>query len=346
MSLAPMTASSRFAEHTTRARSGGFTLVEMVTSCAILSLLMLSLGYGLKLALISTGDGAAMAASSLEASDLVERVTDDLNEATNFTEKTSQAVTFTVPDRGADGTPDKIRYAWWPTGGNVAAPVAVTIPAFALTRQMNDGGVAVLARDVRQFNLSYLYRTMSPAAAAGVIATDRLLVENNLPAGAGATEPTVNLTKWLGQTFLPSSQPEITVSTSFSITRIALYLRSDGSDYDGLVRISIRTASGTAPSNTILASTDIAEVSLTSSLNWVQFPFTNLTGLSPSTRYSIVVEGREGAPSTANWCAAGRTAGGTMPPNSATFLSINQGGAWTSIPSSSLRYRIYGTTSP
>jgi hypothetical protein len=32
-----------------------FTMIEMVTSCAILSLSMLALGYGLKMALVSTG---------------------------------------------------------------------------------------------------------------------------------------------------------------------------------------------------------------------------------------------------------------------------------------------------
>ena len=98
-------------------RSRGFTLMEMVTSCLVISLLMVTLGYALKLALVSTGNGATQAAATLDAGDVVGRITDDLNEAINFTEKTSSAVTFTVPDRDGDGNVEKIRYVWWPTAG-------------------------------------------------------------------------------------------------------------------------------------------------------------------------------------------------------------------------------------
>src|SRR5215218_8041236 len=104
-----------------RAGRRAFTLIEMVTSCAILGLLMVALGYGLKLALVSTGNGATQAASTLEATAVIERVTDDMNEALNFTEKTSESVTFTVPHRGPTTAPtgggsaettDEIRYKW------------------------------------------------------------------------------------------------------------------------------------------------------------------------------------------------------------------------------------------
>ena len=107
---------------TGRRRPGGFTLMEMVTSCLVISLIMVSLGYALKLALVSTGSGAAQAAATLDAGDVVGRVTDDLNEAINFTEKTSNSVTFTVPDRDGDKNDEKIRYVWWPTNGTYTIP--------------------------------------------------------------------------------------------------------------------------------------------------------------------------------------------------------------------------------
>src|SRR3954471_17350270 len=93
-----------------------FTLMEMVTSCIILSLLMLAIGYGLKLALVSTGNGALQSTASLEGGDIVERITDDMNEAIDFPEQTANSVTFHVPDRDGDAakTPEKIRYKWWP----------------------------------------------------------------------------------------------------------------------------------------------------------------------------------------------------------------------------------------
>ena len=81
-----------------RRRSRGFTLMEMVTSCLVISLIMVSLGYALKLALVSTGNGAAQAAATLDAGDVVGRITDDLNEAINFG---SPANGYTMPGLAA-----------------------------------------------------------------------------------------------------------------------------------------------------------------------------------------------------------------------------------------------------
>ena len=346
-------------------RIAAFTMVEMVTSCMILSMIMLALGYGLRLALISTGNGATQSFQSLEGSELVERATDDLNEAMNFTEKTSTAVTFTVPDRTGDNQPETIRYAWWPTAGTVVIPgtaesgsgggllgglltvitgtndATYNVPQYTLTKQINGGPPAVMGRDVRNFSFDYLYRTMTPTAATST--SDRLLWQHDPIVGVGISKDfPLDFNKWIGETFVPQLPG---TTTSWSITRIALYVRADAT-CDAVTRVSVRTASATnTPTTTILDSALLSEVSLNDTYGWAEVSFTNLNNLSPTTKYSIVIEGMTGTGTiwgTANWLQ-------TSLPASSTWVvqTTNRGGSWLGTSNlNSLRYRIYGTTNP
>jgi hypothetical protein len=351
-------------------RRRAFTLVEMVTSCLIMSIIMVALGYGLKLALTSTGEGAAQAVASIDAADCVERITDDMTEASTFTEKTSQAVTFTVPDRNADGQTDKIRYAWWPSGGTYAVTsgssggggvlggllsgvtnllgggttqTTYTIPANVVTRQLNDGVPAVLSRDVRSFNLNYLYRTMSPPAPP----TEKLLWQHD-PALLGTNRDyNVDFSKWIAESFLPSTQlPGGT--TSFSISRISLYLKADLT-YESIVRVSVRgvNAATNAPTAVIYDSASVPEVSFNDTYGWVDFNFSNLAALNPSTKYAIVIEGISGSTiyGIANYVQSSLN----IPPiatNTWMVITTNRGSTWTNVSGSAMRYRIYGNTLP
>jgi hypothetical protein len=349
-------------------RRSAFTLMEMVTSCVILSMLMLSLGYGLKLAIVSTGNGATQSFQSLEGSELVGRVADDLNEAMNFTEKTSQAVTFTVPDRTGDNQPESIRYAWWPTAGTVVIPAeeggvggvvggllggllgvvtggnglidtVITVPQYTLTKQLNGGPPAVLGRDVRQFSLDYLYRTMAPATSA---ATDQLLWQHDPIVGIPKDFP-LDSNKWIAETFVPQLPGG---TTSWSITRIFLYVKAD-SIWDGTMRVSVRAANASTnfPTSTTLDSTMVSEVSLNDSYSWVEVPFTNLNNLSPSTKYSILIEGMTGTGvkwGEASWLQVSLPASTTW-----VIQTTNKGAIWSTPTNlNSLRYKIYGTTNP
>src|SRR5204862_8294977 len=76
-------------------RSLGFTMIEMVTSCAILSIIMVALGSVLMLssrALDSSNNGAT--AQTIQARAIVDQMSGDLKMATGFSERTSSAVTF------------------------------------------------------------------------------------------------------------------------------------------------------------------------------------------------------------------------------------------------------------
>lgn len=65
----------------------------------------------------------------------------DIQLAQSFSENTTTAVTFTVPDRNGDNNPETIRYAW---SGNAGDP---------LTRQYNSGAVVTVAENVHTFHI-------------------------------------------------------------------------------------------------------------------------------------------------------------------------------------------------
>lgn len=347
-----------------------FTLIEMITSCAILSLLMVALGYGLKLALVSTGNGASQAAAALAATAVVERVTDDMNEALNFTEKTSEAVTFTVPYRGPTTTaspppPDEIRYQWWPAGGTIettleeaadallggllagSTSTSHTVPEYALTRQVNGGTPAVLALDVRGFTIDYLYRSMSPPATQ---AADTLLLEHDPQLEGDPTEFALNTTRLMGETFL---MPLPSGTTSYAITRVLLYLRAD-TTLDGVLVVKFYPADSV--SNEPVMTADpmdevwLPEVAFTGSMGWVEVPFTRLANLNPSQKYCVLITGTGTA---GNYHAIGGYVMHLLPPlteilapNTYLVQTTNGGSPWTTSSSNSLRYKVYGWTTP
>ena len=349
-----------------------FTLVEMVTSCAILSLLMLALGYGLKLALVSTGEGATQAAALLDSTAVIERVTDDLNEATNFTEKAGESVTFTVPRRGpttlpagTEPPPDEIRYKWWPAGGTVetglagatdallggllAGPTVTsnTVPANALTRQVNGGPPAVLARDVRAFRLDYAHRTVSPPVTT---VSDRLLLEHDPGLTIGTpTEFQLNTLRQMGESFKMPLSADV---TSYTITRVMLYLRAD-STFDGVLVVKFCPADALSNAPLVAQTIEqvwVPELAMTGSMGWVEVPFTKLRGLSPAQKYCVLITGSGSA--GAYHAVAGYVRHLTPPltsilaPNTYLVQTTNGTSPWTTSSSNSLRYKIYGTTSP
>ena len=121
----------------------GYTLVELMVALSASVVLMGGMASAVavstrSLSLADTGSGARAISTDVQREFLA-----DLQRATGFTERTANAVTFTVPDRTGDGRPEKLRYAW---SGTAGAP---------LTLQMNGGTVQNLATNVQQFDLSF-----------------------------------------------------------------------------------------------------------------------------------------------------------------------------------------------
>lgn len=137
-----------------RPRRRGFTLTELVLSMTIMTMLLGAITSTILVASHVIDDGTSPAVKNLAAAQVVDQITADLTYALTFSERTSQAVTFSVPDRDADSVPETIRYSWSGVAGD------------ALTRQYNGGEALVIAEDVQHFDLNYLLRTVSPPTEA------------------------------------------------------------------------------------------------------------------------------------------------------------------------------------
>jgi hypothetical protein len=146
-------------------------------------------------------------------------------------------------------------------------------------------------------------------------------------------------------------------TTSFSITRISVQLQLDASPYQGVVKCSVRPMSGSYPSTSSVverSASPVLEVSLNDSYMWVDFPFVacNLSA-AVGQKYAFVVEGINGGSSTIYSAQVGYAAPllGLGIPAGTTWAQTLTGGAsgsppWTTSAGQSLRYRVYGTTTP
>jgi len=87
-------------------------------------------------------------AQRAEADQVLDKFVADVEHAISFSERTANAVTFTVPDRDGNGLPDTIRYAWSGTPGD------------PLTYEYNGSVAEKIAVDVHNFNLASMTRLM------------------------------------------------------------------------------------------------------------------------------------------------------------------------------------------
>lgn len=152
----------------------GYTLIELLVSSALGAVLLGGMGSAVYVAsqAMDIDQGAsAQRASNARAIDQILR---DVRHARSFTERTSTAMTFTVPDRDGDGQPETIRYAW---SGNAGDP---------LTYQLNGEAGDDLATDVSSLDFSFITRTMvAPVYDGGTTAPTLLFVSGQYADGDG-----------------------------------------------------------------------------------------------------------------------------------------------------------------
>jgi hypothetical protein len=215
---------------------------------------------------------------------------------------------------------------------------------------------------VRQFALSYLYRSMSPSGAGSSNSSNERLLWSFDPSASDITMTFNNFSltdkRLMACIFTPSTVLPVG-TTNFSITRIAVGLRMDttSSAYDGIMRCSVRPMSGSYPSSVVTerSATLVPELAVNDAYMWVEFPFSNCNNLSAAIgqKYSFVVEGI--APVVAGTFSGQvsyvQTTLGLGLPGGTTLASTTTGGIigtppWNTSATQSLRYKIYGTTTP
>ena len=299
-------------------RQRGFTLVEMVTSLAILSILVLACGSILFMATRATADTAVVAQA--QAADAAQQVADDLNVATNFTQRTATAVAFTVPDRLNAAGPQAVKYSWSGVAGD------------PLLRQFNGGVATAILPSLTRLNFDYDTRVAGTASPAESAVFDHQATSGSLSNYA------ITNTKWAAQEFTPGLPSG---TTSYSITKVRVLLK--GAAQDSVLLVSLRQATALGqPTTMVICDTLLYTSALSTAYEWVDIPVRGATGLSPSQNVCVVLGYASG---TNNVCSVQYDTALLAILSSANWTtSTNAGSSWGGMSIlSCAKMAVYGT---
>jgi Tfp pilus assembly protein PilE len=319
---------------TRQRRCGGFTLVELTTAMGVMCILLVAMASAVSFsANVLGGQGAVNQTNLLASADAADQMTDDLNVATAFTERTGTSLTFTVPDRVANGTPNQIRYAWTGSGHPLTRQFCAANSPLLSASSSAYPAVALLG-NVTNLAFTPLFRQMGTPAVS-----DALVSSSS--AGLLGTASTYNIDAqhWLRQTFTPAFA---SLPGSYTITRVQVQMQASGpQDCTLAVQLSGKTTSGATLSET----EPLYEAALsTSTAEYAEVPFKTMTGLSPSSVVTMTISYSSGTGVGA--IASYETSIGLGILSGATWsTSSNAGSTWTAASIlSCLQFNIYGTT--
>ena len=243
----------------------GSMLLELVTAVSIGSLLIIGIQSCLSLSLKCIPNPQGVAATTLRANRVVDRLVTELETALYITERSATTIGFTVPDRDGDGIAERIRYAW---SGTPGAP---------LTRQYSAGPVEVLIEAVQQFSLTpNIYTVAETYPTVGVEdANESLLIDRFSSSGTGNED--IKSNNWLGQYFtmtLPAG------AYAWRPTRVEFMAKKNS--LTGASAVQMRPATANlAPADSILEQYPLLSLLLPSSYDWQSIGFYSLEPLPP-----------------------------------------------------------------
>jgi len=303
--------------HTTRR---GHTLVEMVTALAVVSILMLGMASAMLVASWAVDPDSPLR-NTHAAAEAVARMAEELQFATDFTQRKAKNVTFTVADRDGDDSPETIRYAWSGTAGD------------PLTRQYNGGTAVPFIDNVHHFYLKYIFKSVTEQPATTRNESGEVLLASHTT----ADEPenfAVKENKWPGQYFKPTLPAD---AVSWAVTRVLFKARIHGAA-KGIAGVQLRLPNASnLPSNVILEEIPMYEDRLTDGYLWQEFTFNNVTGLSPSRGLCLVLGCIEKDSDLADVrYDEGEGPGGLLETDDA-------GASWSRDSEECLMYAVYGT---
>ena len=124
-----------------------FTLAEVMISMVVVSIILGAIASVMRLATKQFASASSGVSNVTKGTALLQQIIAEVAVAKTVTERTATAITFTVPDRNADGQDETIRYSWAGTAGN------------PLIRTYNGTSVTI-ADNVYYFNATYLTKTV------------------------------------------------------------------------------------------------------------------------------------------------------------------------------------------
>jgi type II secretory pathway component PulJ len=315
-------------------------MMETVVSMAIIAIVLLACGSVLVLAARVMNTSASGTAAQADAGQTVAtQIAADLRMATSFSERTANAVTFTVPDRTGDGQPDTIRYAWYGAGGgNITInSVVYGVAPNTLVRQFDGGPPATLADRVQAFSFNYLLRTVGqPTQSPASESPDQNLVTHS-GLSLNVKPFALKSTNWLAE-YVQVAFPANTVS--WKINHVKLQIARASANATGTLILEVHGAdTAHKPTSAVLGSATVDMTTLTTTKTTVDLTLTPAVSIpDPNQGVVLVVKTVASNPSNVYYDSL------------STDFSIgyttttNAGGSWsTPTTLSALQFSMWGT---
>ena len=294
----------------------GFSLVELVTSLAIISILMVAMGSAIVIATRGLPDPTSPFAVKVVAAQMAAQLANELTYAITVTEATPTAITFTVADRDSDLVDETIRYAWSGVAGD------------PLTREYNSGTAINVVEDVQTLAFTYSLRTETGDPPPPTVEGPEIVLSSFVGSASTSGEGIKDL-QWPGQYFNPSL-PEDAIS--WRVTRVMVKAEKAASA-GGQALVQLRTADDDTPTTTVLEQQVMYETSLSAKRTWQEFSFSSVDSRPPGEGLCLVLA--IGVNPT-----AGRVESASGGPG--YIETADAGASWTYDSARSLSHFIYG----
>ncbi len=298
-------------------RRRGFTLVELIVGMAVSSILLLTMGSTVFLAMRVMPSPAKDPQSSIMAGQIMDQMAEELETALSVTQLTATSIAFTVPPRGSDTNPERICYSW---SGTPGAP---------LTRQYNGGAVVTIAPSVNLFSLTPSSGSVQETypGIATESGTASLLVD--CTSASGLNNNQIKSTQNLGQYFKPTVGSTV---CGWRATSVQFMAEKGSSPAAALVQMQLSNAS-LLPTGTIIEQSTLTQSMLsTSSYTWQSLGLTQEPRMAAGSAVCLVLAYQSGSQSAAV----------VETDNNAGELQSNDQGIWQWQNNNALYSQLYG----
>lgn len=236
---------------------GGFSLVEMVVSLAVVSVLLAGMTSAVVLASRALPSHDGPAAATVDTAAALHQLRDDLRGATELLNRSATSVTLHLPDRGGDGRPEVITYAW---GGNVGDP---------LTRRVNRGEATDLLTGLADFGLTYDTRDRE-TVYPGAIVTSQEVELSGFDPGNSTDYVQIDGGNRIGFRFTPAVPGS---ASTYRVSRVLMRTAVSGADSGQATFELTGWDTGVGPDSNILESVNVPETDLDQGMAWTQIDF-------------------------------------------------------------------------
>lgn len=311
-----------------RYAAGGSTLIELVIASACATMLLAGLASSIFISSRAFDEHGAETAKTRAARSVVNEILADMQYAIRFSERTGNAVAFTIPDRDGDMVPESVRYAW---SGIVGAP---------LTKELNGSPPAVLLSSVQNLDLSFLTRTIGPPPPPPIVeSAEQLLIFHDSAPGATIKTVNINTNNSCAQYFKPTLPGN---AVSWKVTRVQIIAESHGAP-TGTLNVRIDSATAFQEPDAIIEGQFVQESLLAGTGAWTEVAFSAVEGLDPAKGLCLVISANSNGVAG---CITYEEGGSPMTSNTSYMSTMTGGTSWTAPEETKdLRFKVYGTIS-